>query len=493
MTKKYIMSLDQGTTSSRCIIFNYKGEQIAKSQNDFAQIYPQNGWVEHRPLDIWESQLQAIKDCLEIGKIDLTDIAAIGLTNQRETTIVWDKNTGKPIYNAIVWQCRRSAEYCQRLQKQGYADLIYSKTGLVLDAYFSATKLNWILDNVANARKKAGCGDLLFGTVDTYLLWRLTNGTIHATDTTNASRTMLFNIHTMQWDDELLKIFSIPKCMLPTVHQSSHLYGYTDKKLFGESIPICGVVGDQQGSLFGQLCTYKGSIKNTYGTGCFMLMHTGDKPTISKHGLITTLAASLDEKPQYALEGSVFVGGAVIQWLRDEMHILRTAAISEKYANKVKDTNGVYIVPAFVGLGAPYWNPDARGSITGLTRGTNKSHVIRAALESIAFQVCDVLKAMEQDVNQTVSCLNVDGGASANNFLMQFQADILNVTITRPSVIETTALGACYLAGLNCGFWKDIEDIKANATTYKEYLPQMQEANRLQLLNGWKEAIKKTI
>lgn len=488
--EKYIMALDQGTTSSRCIIFDKNGKPVSKAQLNFKQIYPQNGWVEHDPSEIWESQLKAILSCLNSSNINAAQIEAIGISNQRETTLVWDKKTGLPVCNAIVWQCRRSAKQCEELKEKGLGKLIYEKTGLIPDAYFSATKLGWILENVPSARQKAEKGDLIFGTVDTYLLWKLTNGAVHATDHTNASRTMLFNIHTLKWDDELLRLFNIPKQMLPEVFPSSHLYGHAGENILGEKIPVRGLVGDQQGSLFGQLCFQEGSMKNTYGTGCFMLMNTGEIPVVSKHGLITTLAATLENKPTYALEGSVFVGGAVIQWLRDELQILNNAAESEQIANAVSSSNGVYIVPAFVGLGAPHWNSGARGTITGLTRGTTRAHIIRAALESIAYQVHDVYKAMEQDHGKSVKEFNVDGGASANNFLIQFQSNILNLKITRPRNVESTALGACYLAGLSCGFWKNLDDIRANAAIEKEFVPQMEASEREQMLNGWEKAVK---
>lgn len=487
--EKYILALDQGTTSSRAIVFDKHGEIMGLAQQEYPQIYPQSGWVEHDPFEILGSQVGVIAEALIKAKTNSKNIQAIGITNQRETTIVWNKETGLPIYNAICWQCRRTADYCDKLKEEGLEDFIYNKTGLVIDAYFSATKIKWILDNVSGARALAEEGKLLFGTVDTFLMWNLSKGEIHATDYTNASRTMLFNIHTLKWDEELLKLFDIPASMLPKVYPSSYHYGYCDETIIGDRIPICGVVGDQQAALFGQLCTDKGSVKNTYGTGCFMLMNTGDKPVKSSHGLITTLAASLDDKPSYVLEGSVFVGGAIVKWLRDEMRMIKSAKDTETYATKVPSTEGVYIVPAFVGLGAPYWNSDVRGVITGLTRATKKEHIIRACLEAICYQVYDILNAMESDLGQRISSLNVDGGASANNFMLQFQSDIIDAKITRPKVVEVTALGACYLAGLKVGYWKDLEDIKKNKEIEKEFIPSMEPCQKEQLLNGWCEAI----
>ena len=486
---KYILALDQGTTSSRAIVFNRKGEIVGSAQQEFPQIYPHTGWVEHDPNEIMGSQVGVIAEALIRAGITSKDVAALGITNQRETTIVWEKKTGKPIYNAIVWQCRRTAQYCEKLKEDGYDKLIYDKTGLVLDAYFSATKLKWILDNVSGARKRAEKGELLFGTVDTYVMWHLSKGKIHATDYTNASRTMLYNIHTLSWDDELLALFDIPKSMLPEVKPSSYNYGYADPTIVGAKIPICGVVGDQQAALFGQLCIEKGSMKNTYGTGCFLLMNTGDAPVRSE-GLVTTLAAGCSNTPQYVLEGSVFMGGAIVQWLRDELRMIRNAADTEEYALRVADTNGVYLVPAFVGLGAPYWDANARGAVFGLTRGAKKEHFIRAALESIAYQVYDVAKVMEKDLGSPITSLNVDGGASANNFLLQFQADILNTEVLRPKVIETTALGACYLAGLAVGFWSSIEEIKANKQIERRFCPTMDEAQRQRLVDGWAHCIQ---
>lgn len=486
---KYILALDQGTTSSRAIVFNERGEILGSAQQEFEQIYPHTGWVEHDPNEIMSSQVGVIPEAIIRAGLTSRDIAAIGITNQRETTIVWNKKTGKPIYNAIVWQCRRTAEYCEQLKAQGLDEMIYDKTGLVLDAYFSATKLKWILDNVDGARQKAQKGELLFGTVDTYVMWKLSKGKIFATDYTNASRTMLFNIHTLTWDKDLLKLFDIPECMLPEVHPSSYNYGKAHHTIVGSDIPICGVVGDQQAALFGQLCVEKGSMKNTFGTGCFLLMNTGDTP-VRSNGLVTTLAAGCTDKPQYVLEGSVFMGGAIVQWLRDEMRMIRTAGETENYAMRVKDTNGVYIIPAFVGLGAPYWDANVRGTVYGLTRGTKKEHFIRAALESIAYQVYDVAKTMEKDLGSPIKSLNVDGGASANNFLLQFQADILNTEVLRPKVVETTALGACYLAGLAVGYWKDIEHIKNNKQIERTFTPTMSESERTKLVEGWAHCIE---
>lgn len=489
MEKKFILSLDQGTTSSRAIVFNKQGEIMGSAQQEFPQIYPHTGWVEHDPIEILGSQVGVISEALIRAKTTAAQIAAIGITNQRETTIIWDKETGNPIYNAIVWQCRRTACYCDELKEKGFAEMIYNKTGLVLDAYFSATKIKWILDNVPGAKEKALKGQLAFGTIDTYLIWNLTKKHVHATDYTNASRTMLFNIHTLTWDDELLELFGIPKSMLPKVYPSSHLYGYTDELKLGARIPICGVVGDQQAALFGQLCVNKGDVKNTYGTGCFMLMNTGNTPITSNHGLVTTLAASLDDKPSYVLEGSVFVGGAIVQWLRDEMRLIKNAAETEKYATSVTSSNGVYIVPAFVGLGAPHWDPLVRGTITGLTRGTKKEHFIRAALEAIAYQVYDIYTAMQNDLGVEVKSLNVDGGASQNNFLLQFQSDILQAEVVRPKVVEVTALGASYLAGLKVGYWKDIEDIRNNKIIEKVFSPSLDAEKRARRLKGWEMAV----
>lgn len=489
---KYILSLDQGTTSSRAIVFDKKGTILGKAQQEFPQVYPQPGWVEHDPHDIYGSQVGVIVEALIRANVSAADIAAIGITNQRETTFVWDKVSGKPVYNAIVWQCRRTAAYCEQLKEQGLSSMIYDKTGLVLDAYFSATKIKWILDNVDGARECAKRGELLFGTVDTYLMWQLSRGKIFATDYTNASRTMLFNIHTLQWDKDLLKLFDIPECMLPEVHPSGYNFGMTDETFIGREIPICGVVGDQQAALFGHLCVEEGSVKNTYGTGCFLLMNTGGKAVKSTNGLVTTLGACYRGKPPYVLEGSVFIGGAINQWLRDEMRMIKSAAETENYAVKVDSTNGVYIVPSFTGLGAPYWDADVRGTIVGITRGTSKEHFIRAALEAIDYQVYDLVDSMQRDAGVKIDSLNVDGGASMNNFLMQFQADILDAKVVRPKVIETTALGACYLAGLTQGYWKDIDDIRDNIKVERVFKPNMDENRRAHLLEGWAKAVRQT-
>ena len=492
-SKKYIVSLDQGTTSSRAIVFDEKGKIVASAQKEFKQIYPRAGWVEHDPEDIWNTQLEVFKQAISKSGISPSDVSAIGITNQRETAIVWDKTTGKPIYNAIVWQCRRTAEYCDELKSKGYDEIIYDKTGLTLDAYFSATKLKWILDNVSGARDKAQKGQLLFGTVDTYLMWKLSGGKIHATDYTNASRTMIFNIKTLEWDEELLKLLDLPASVLPKVYPSSYNYGVCDESVAGAKIPICGVAGDQQSALFGHLCVEKGAVKNTYGTGCFTLMNTGKEFVVSKRGLITTLGASMqDGRPQYVLEGSVFVGGAVLQWLRDEMRLISSAREADELSATVSDTNGVYIVPAFVGLGAPHWNANARGTVVGLTRGTKKEHFVRASLESIAYQVFDVVHAMESDVGKKITSLAVDGGASVSDILMNFQADLLNSVVVRPAVVETTALGVCYLAGLCVGVWKDIEELKTQISQGKKFEPTMDEKRRLELLMGWESAVART-
>lgn len=487
---KYIMALDQGTTSSRCILFDKAGNICSMAQREFEQIYPKPGWVEHNPMEIWSTQYAVMSEAMALLGAKPNDIAGIGITNQRETTIVWDKETGEPIYNAIVWQCRRTAKDINLLVKDGYADVIKAKTGLVPDAYFSATKIAWILSNVAGARKKAEEGRLLFGTVDTWLIWKLTGGAVHVTDYTNASRTMLFDIHNRCWDKELLEKFNIPEVMLPMVKPSSCIYGYTDPSVLAGNIAIAGAAGDQQAALFGQCCFEPGEVKNTYGTGCFLLMNTGDKPVDSKHGLITTIAAGSDDQLHYALEGSVFTGGAIVQWLRDEMRLIRSSSQSEDYARMVNDTNGVYIVPAFSGMGAPYWNPYARGCVVGLSRGANKEHFIRASLESIAYQTYDVLKAMESDTGHIVKELKVDGGASANDFLMEFQADILGAKIRRPKCIETTALGAAYLAGLAVGFFKDLNEIRDNWQLASTFESSMAPSDRDTLLAGWRRAVK---
>ena len=487
---KYIMALDQGTTSSRCILFDKAGNICSMAQREFEQIYPKPGWVEHNPMEIWSTQYAVMSEAMALLGAKPNDIAGIGITNQRETTIVWDKETGEPVYNAIVWQCRRTAKDINLLVKDGYADVIKAKTGLVPDAYFSATKIAWILSNVAGARKKAEEGRLLFGTVDTWLIWKLTGGAVHVTDYTNASRTMLFDIHNRCWDKELLEKFNIPEVMLPMVKPSSCIYGYTDPSVLAGNIAIAGAAGDQQAALFGQCCFEPGEVKNTYGTGCFLLMNTGDNPVDSKHGLITTIAAGSDDQLHYALEGSVFTGGAIVQWLRDEMRLIRSSSQSEDYARMVNDTNGVYIVPAFSGMGAPYWNPYARGCVVGLSRGANKEHFIRASLESIAYQTYDVLKAMESDTGHIVKELKVDGGASANDFLMEFQADILGAKIRRPKCIETTALGAAYLAGLAVGFFKDLNEIKDNWQLASTFESSMAPSDRDNLLAGWRRAVK---
>ena len=487
---KYIMALDQGTTSSRCILFDKAGNICSMAQREFEQIYPKPGWVEHNPMEIWSTQYAVMSEAMALLGAKPNDIAGIGITNQRETTIVWDKETGEPVYNAIVWQCRRTAKDINLLVKDGYADVIKAKTGLVPDAYFSATKIAWILSNVAGARKKAEEGRLLFGTVDTWLIWKLTGGAVHVTDYTNASRTMLFDIHNRCWDKELLEKFNIPAVMLPMVKPSSCIYGYTDPSVLAGNIAIAGAAGDQQAALFGQCCFEPGEVKNTYGTGCFLLMNTGDKPVESKHGLITTIAAGSDDQLHYALEGSVFTGGAIVQWLRDEMRLIRSSSQSEDYARIVNDTNGVYIVPAFSGMGAPYWNPYARGCVVGLSRGANKEHFIRASLESIAYQTYDVLKAMESDTGHIVKELKVDGGASANDFLMEFQADILGAKIRRPKCIETTALGAAYLAGLAVGFFKDLNEIRDNWQLASTFESSMAPSDRDNLLAGWRRAVK---
>ena len=486
---KYVMALDQGTTSSRAIIFDEHQNIVNMAQKEFTQHYPKAGWVEHDPLEIYASQYGVLVEVLARSGMEAGEISAIGITNQRETTIVWDKNTGRPVYNAIVWQCRRTSDFCTNLVERGYADEIRAKTGLLIDAYFSATKIKWILDNVEGARERAERGELLFGTVDTWLIWKLTGGAAHVTDVTNASRTMLFNIHTLEWDKDICALLDIPMCMLPKVCDSSMVYGAA--RIGGAEIPIAGAAGDQQAALFGQTCFARGDVKNTYGTGCFMLMNTGDTPVESKNGLLTTVAVGLNGKATYALEGSVFVGGAVIQWLQDELKLINESADSEYFANKVKDSAGVYVVPAFTGLGAPYWDMYARGAILGLTRGAGRNHIIRAALEGIAYQTLDVLKAMQADSGVQFKELKVDGGASANNLLMQFQADIAGVTVRRPMIRETTALGAAYLAGLATGVWRDLNDIKGQWTLDKLYEPQMEAARARELVDGWHKAVER--
>ncbi len=488
---KYVVALDQGTTSSRAIIFDSEQNIVAVSHKDFPQIYPQPGYVEHDPIEIYSSQYSVMAEAITKNGIDLKDIAAVGITNQRETTIVWDKNTGKPIYNAIVWQCRRTASICDELKKQGCTDMIKEKTGLIIDAYFSATKLKWILDNVKGARELAQKGDLLFGTVDTFLIWKLTNGKLHITDYTNASRTMMFNIKTLQWDKDILKLLDIPECMLPQVRNSSEVYGTMNYS--GVEIPIAAIAGDQQAALFGQTCFDKGEAKNTYGTGCFLLMNIGDELHYSNNGLLTTIAIGIDNKVQYALEGSVFVGGALIQWLRDELGILDDAKDASYFASSVEDNAGVYIVPAFTGLGAPYWDMYARGSIFGITRGTNRAHIIRAAEEAIAYQTNDLISAMQKDTGIELSSLNVDGGASRDSFLMQFQSDIMGKSIRRPAILETTALGVAYLAGLATGVWKDQKQIKELWTADSFYQPKIDNDTRVMLISKWKKAVSRSL
>ena len=488
--KQYVMALDQGTTSSRCILFDKQGNICSMAQREFTQVYPKPGYVEHNPMEIWSSQLGVAIEAMAMVNAKPEDIAGIGITNQRETTIVWDKNTGTPVYNAIVWQCRRTADKIDKLKADGMEEIVRKKTGLVPDAYFSATKIVWILENVEGAREKAEKGELLFGTVDTWLIWNLTKGKVHVTDYTNASRTMIYDIHNLKWDEELLEYFNIPKSMLPTVCPSSYVYGYTDPLVLGGEIPIAGAAGDQQAALFGQCCFEEGDVKNTYGTGFFLLMNTGNKPIASKNGLVTTIAATEEGKIHYALEGSVFVAGASIQWLRDGMRMFKEAKQSEEYAISVTDTTGVYVVPAFAGLGAPYWNQYARGSVFGITRGCKKEHFIRATLESIAYQTYDVIKAMEEDAGIKLTNLKVDGGASANNFLMQFQSDILDAMVDRPSCIETTALGAAYLAGLATGYFKDKDEIRQNWQLGKTFVPGIENEARKELLKGWKKAVK---
>lgn len=487
---KYIMALDLGTTSCRCIIFDKNGRICSAAQKEFTQYFPQPGWVEHDAEEIWATQTGLMYEAMSKIDITINEIAGIGITNQRETTVLWDKETGRPVHKAIVWQCRRTAGYCDELKKLGMAEFFRSKTGLVLDAYFSATKLRWLLDNAAGARERAEKGKLLFGTVDSWIIWKLTGGKVHVTDYSNASRTMLFNIHTLKWDEEILRVLKIPQQILPEVKPSSHVYGYTDSKLFGREVPIAGAGGDQQCALFGQTCFERGEVKNTYGTGGFMLMNTGTAPVNSHNGLVTTIAWGVDDKVEYALEGSIFVAGAAVQWLRDELGLIRDAAESEVLAKSAPDANGCYVVPAFVGLGAPYWDQYARGAIVGLTRGVNRNHIVRATLESIAYQVNDVLMAMQEDSGMPITSLRVDGGACDNDFLMQFQADILNTSVVRPYCIETTAMGAAYLAGLAVGYWRSKDEILANHVIAAEFKPQMGQAKRESLLQGWHNAVK---
>ena len=487
---KYVMALDAGTTSNRCILFNEKGQICSMAQKEFTQYFPKPGWVEHDANEIWSSQLGVAVEAMEKIDASYADIAGIGITNQRETTIVWDKKTGEPVYNAIVWQCRRTSEYCDELKNRNLTEIFRQKTGLIIDAYFSGTKIKWILDNVEGARERAEKGELLFGTVETWLIWKLTKGKVHVTDYSNASRTLLFNINTLEWDDEILEILNIPKSMLPTVKPSSYVYGNSHSKFFGGEIPVAGAAGDQQAALFGQTCFYAGEVKNTYGTGCFMLMNTGDKPVFSKNGLVTTIAWGLDGKITYALEGSIFVAGASIQWLRDELRLIDSSEDSEYMAKKVKDTNGCYVVPAFTGLGAPHWDQYARGVIVGITRGVNKYHIIRATLESIAYQVNDVIDAMKADSGIEISALKVDGGASANDFLMQIQSNLINAPVRRPKCVETTAMGAAYLAGLAVGYWKDKKDVIKNWSIDKTFYPDINEEERINKIKGWNKAVK---
>ena len=487
---KYVMALDSGTTSNRCILFNEKGEMCGVAQKEFRQIFPKPGWVEHDANEIWSTQLGVAVEAMQKAGATASDIAAIGITNQRETTIVWDKETGDPVYNAIVWQCRRTSEYCDELKAKGLVDTFRKKTGLVIDAYFSGTKLKWILDNVEGVRERAERGELLFGTVETWLIWKLTKGRVHVTDYSNASRTMLFNINTLEWDKEILEELNIPECMLPEAKPSSYIYGMADSSFFGGEIPIGGAAGDQQCALFGQTCFNPGEAKNTYGTGCFMLMNTGEKPVFSDNGLVTTIAWGIDGKVNYALEGSIFVAGAAIQWLRDEMRLIDSASDSEYMANKVKDTNGCYVVPAFTGLGAPRWDQYARGTIVGITRGVNKYHIIRATLDSLCYQVNDVLQAMKSDSGIELAALKVDGGASANNYLMQAQADIIDAPVERPVCVETTALGAAYLAGLAVGYWESREDVIRNWAVDRTFQPEIDEEKRDEMVKGWNKAVK---
>lgn len=494
MTQEYIIALDQGTTSSRAVLLDKNANIIEVAQREFTQIYPQAGWVEHNPMEIWASQSSTLNEVVAKAGITSDKIAAIGITNQRETTIVWEKETGKPIYNAIVWQCRRTADICTQLKAGGHESYIRKTTGLVVDPYFSGTKIKWILDHVEGARERAEKGELLFGTVDTWLVWKLTQGRAHVTDYTNASRTMLFNIHTKQWDDKMLELLDIPKAMLPKVCNSSEIYGQTNiGGKGGVRIPVAGIAGDQQAALYGHLCVDAGMAKNTYGTGCFMLMNTGDRAVESKNGLLTTIACNAKGQPCYALEGSIFMGGASIQWLRDELRLIHDSADSEYFATKVKDTNGVYVVPAFTGLGAPYWDPYARGAIVGLSRGVNRNHIVRATLEAIAYQTREVLDAMQSDSGEKLAALRVDGGAVANNFLMQFQADILDVKVERPKVREVTALGAAYLAGLAVGFWKDLEELRGKAIVERTFEPKQTPEKRTALYQGWKKAVQRAL
>ena len=491
--EKYILALDQGTSSSRAIVFDRHGKTMAVSQKEFTQIFPKPGWVEHNPMEIWSSQASVIAEAITSIDINGLNIAAIGITNQRETTIVWDAETGAPVYNAIVWQDRRTSEYCDSLKRDGRADLIRSKTGLIIDAYFSATKVRWILENVPGARKKAEEGKLRFGTVDTWLIWMLTRGEVHVTDVSNASRTMLFNIHSLQWDKELLELFNIPESMMPEVKSSSEVYGYTKTTLFAHEVPIAGIAGDQQAALFGQMCTEPGSVKNTYGTGCFLLMNSGERPIMSSNNLLTTIAWKIGDTVNYALEGSIFVAGSVVQWLRDGLGIIKSSSEVEELAASVPDNGGVYYVPALTGLGAPHWDQYAKGSIYGISRGTTAAHIARAALEGIAFQTMDIVNAMQKDAGVTLKELKVDGGASRNNLLMQFQADILNTSVIRPTVTETTALGAAYLAGLAVGYWESLDHIKSQWGVDTEFKPSASQEQVEALKEGWADAIRRTL
>lgn len=487
---KYVMALDAGTTSNRCILFNKKGEMCSVAQKEFTQYFPKPGWVEHDADEIWSTQLGVAVEAMSMIGAEASDIAAIGITNQRETAIVWDKVTGEPVCHGIVWQCRRTSDYCDSLKEKGLEEMFREKTGLMIDAYFSGTKIKWILDHVKGARKRAEKGELLFGTVETWLIWKLTKGRVHVTDYSNASRTLLFNIHTLEWDKDILKELDIPECMLPKVMPSSCIYGEADASFFGGAIPIAGAAGDQQSALFGQTCFHPGEAKNTYGTGCFLLMNTGYEPVSSGNGLVTTIAWGLDGKVTYALEGSIFVAGAAIQWLRDELKMIENSADSEYLAQKVADTNGCYVVPAFTGLGAPHWDQYARGTIVGITRGVNRCHIIRATLESIAYQVNDVLKAMEADSGITLRSLKVDGGASANDFLMQTQSDIIHAPVDRPKCVETTAMGAAYLAGLAVGYWTDKDEVVNNWAIDRTFLPEISDEERIKKIKGWNKAVK---
>ena len=491
--KQYILALDQGTSSSRAIVFDETGATCAVAQKEFRQIFPRSGWVEHDPHEIWSSQASVIAEAITTLDINGLNIAGIGITNQRETTIVWDSDTEEPIYNAIVWQDRRTSDYCDKLKSEGVTEMIRRKTGLIIDAYFSATKIKWILDNVPGARERANKGKLLFGTVDTWLIWRLTRGEVHVTDVSNASRTMLFNINTLQWDDELLKMFDIPRSMMPEVRSSSEIYGHTKTTIFAHKVPIAGIAGDQQAALFGQMCIEPGMVKNTYGTGCFLLMNSGDKPIISQNNLITTVAWKIGDKVNYALEGSIFVGGSVVQWLRDGLGVIKSSSEVEELASRVPDTNGVYFVPALTGLGAPWWDQYARGTIVGISRGTTTAHIARAALEGIAFQTMDITAAMSRDAGLPLRELKVDGGASRNNLLMQFQADILGTRVIRPRVVETTALGAAYLAGLAVGYWSSVEQIRKQWHVDRIFEPTWDEAAIAKARDGWADAVKRTL